>query len=148
MASIHAYTHHFSPLHHINILREKMDPSSVNPRDHILSLLSSLVINGTASGVTPKVGTPTSSNSLVAQVCATQIRVMTSILAELSLQNTEDPSEVVARVTEKQIENNALYMHIKLLVSDQNTEVIKLRESNIKLREENGALIEQCATLK
>ena len=125
-----------------------MDPSSVNPRDHILSLLSSLVINGTASGVTPKVGTPTSSNSLVAQVCATQIRVMTSILAELSLQNTEDPSEVVARVTEKQIENNALYMHIKLLVSDQNTEVIKLRESNIKLREENGALIEQCATLK
>ena len=129
-------------------VREKMDPSSVNPRDHILSLLSSLVINEMASGVTPKVGTPTSSNSLVAQVCATQIRVMTSILAELSVQNTEDPSEVVARVTEKQLENNALYMHIKLLVSDQNTEVIMLRESNIKLREENGALIEQCATLK
>ena len=55
---------------------------------------------------------------------------------------------MIARATEKQLENNALYMRIKLLAANQNTEMSELRESNIKLREENGALNERCTTLK
>ena len=54
-----------------------MDPSSVNPRDHVLSLLSSLMINRPASGINPKAGTHTSGDSLVAQVGGTQFRVIT-----------------------------------------------------------------------
>ena len=49
---------------------------------------------------------------------------------------------------EKQLMNNALYMCIKLLVANQNTELIELRGSNTQLQEENGALVERCATLK
>ena len=55
---------------------------------------------------------------------------------------------MIVRATEKQLENNALYMHIKLLIADQNTELIELRGSNTQLHEENGALVERCTTLK
>ena len=61
-----------------------MEPSPVDPRDQILSLLSSLMINASASGVSPKAGMQTASNSLTAQVRVTQILVMACLLPEPS----------------------------------------------------------------
>jgi hypothetical protein len=61
---------------------------------------------------------------------------------------TEDPDEVIARATEKQLEHNALYMHIKMLAANQTTEMKEMRESNMQMREENSALKERCTTLK
>ncbi|KAN0138282.1 hypothetical protein V8E53_003745 [Lactarius tabidus] len=104
-------------------------PSPGDPRDQILSLLSALVINGPATSVNPRPGTQTASNVVGAQV-------------------TEDPDEVVARATEKQLEQNALYMRMKMLVTGQSTEISELQESNTQMHEENGALKEQCVTLK
>ena len=49
-----------------------MDPPSCDPRDQILSLLTSLVVNGTTARVSPMVVAPMTSNSLVVQVRSTQ----------------------------------------------------------------------------
>lgn len=48
-----------------------LSPALADPRDQILSLLSSLVINGPASGVSAKPGTQTASNVFPAQVRVT-----------------------------------------------------------------------------
>ncbi|KAN0134643.1 hypothetical protein V8E53_007428, partial [Lactarius tabidus] len=106
--------------------QENMDSplSPGDPRDQILSLLSALVINGPATSVNPRPGTQTTSNVVRAQV-------------------TEDPDEVVARATEKQLEQNTLYMCMKMLVTGQSTEISKLQESNTQMCEENGALKEE-----
>ena len=63
-------------------------------------------------------------------------------------QVTENQDEVVARATEKQLEQNALYMRLKMLSTNQIAEISELRESNAGMIEENNALKERCATLK
>jgi hypothetical protein len=73
--------------------------------------------------------------------------IVASSISDLA-QVTEDPDEVVARATKKQLEQNALYMHMKMLVTGQSTEISELRESNTQMHEENGALKERCVTLK
>lgn len=55
---------------------------------------------------------------------------------------------MVARATERQLEQNALYMRIKMSVTSQATEITKMRESSAKIHEENIALKERCATIK
>ncbi len=55
---------------------------------------------------------------------------------------TESADDVVARATKKQLDQNALYMCIKLVVADQTKEITELQESNTKMCEENGALKE------
>lgn len=85
MASIYAYTHIASPppaLCPFNVLGKRMDLSLGNPRDQILSLLSSLSVNVTASGVSPRAGTHTGGNSVTAQVHLTQNQVMSCLLSE------------------------------------------------------------------
>lgn len=60
----------------------------------------------------------------------------------------ESADDVVARATERQLDQNALYMRIKLLVTDQATVITELRGSNTEMREENSALKERCTTYK
>jgi hypothetical protein len=79
MASIHAYTHiPFSLLHHIDVSR-KNGPIPRDSRDQLMSLLSSLVINGPASGVSPRPGMQTASNGFTAQVLVTHIVALITI---------------------------------------------------------------------
>ena len=87
MASIHAYTRIASPPLLSTISTswgKRMDPSIGNPRDQVLSLLSSLMVNATASGVSPRAGAQTGGNSITAQVRLTQIQVVSCLPPEPS----------------------------------------------------------------
>jgi hypothetical protein len=69
MASVHTYMH-LSSLPPPTTLTsgKKMDSPPGNPTDQLLSLLSSLVINGPVSGVNTRPGTQTAGNVVGAQV--------------------------------------------------------------------------------
>lgn len=124
-----------------------MDSGSPDdPRDQFITLMSSFLHNSPTARVNPR---PATSNAT--SVYTEQVRLTDNASTSRSNQAqiaTESPDVVIARATERQLEQNALYMRVKMLATDQTAEIAELQEANTKLREENGALKERSATLK
>lgn len=117
-----------------------------DPRDQFITLLSSFLHNSPSAGVNPRQVTSNSTSIFTEQV-RSRDNAPTCRSNQAQVTN-ENPDVVIARATERQLEQNALYMRVKMLANDQTTEIAELQEANTKLREENGALKERCATLK